>query len=174
MAASSREEFLSHVYRPRSNNAGPGSPTKSTMRYRWRELRHWAVEEECRAYWEALSVEDKAQEIAVPAGFWGLMELLLESSSEPLASESRLKFPFGTFFQSPHNIAIKGAGDAHAEIWGEGARLAKEPLGNADFLMVYDGKLAGAIELKTWWKVNEAEIEDVRAGNAPLSVDLII
>ena len=31
--------------------------------------------------------------------------------------------------------------------------------------MVYDGKLYGLIELKTWWKVTEAEIEQVRRGN---------
>jgi len=173
MAAQSREEFLSHVHQPRSNNAGPGSPTKSTMRYRWRELRHWAVEEECRAYWEALSAEDKAA-IVAPPGYWDVVELQLGSSGEPLASESELKPPFSYSFQSPHNIAIKGAGDAHAEIWSEGARLAKEPLGNADFLVVYDGKLAGAIELKMWWKVNDAEIEDVRAGpTRALSIPMI-
>jgi len=118
MAAQSREEFLSHFHQPRSNNAGPGPPTKSTIRYRWRELRRWAVEEECRAYWEALSAEDKAKAIDAPVGFWGLIEVLLESSSEPLATESGLKIPFGNFFQSPHNIANRVQGMAcHVGRW---------------------------------------------------------
>jgi hypothetical protein len=174
MAAQSREEFLSQVHQPRSNNAGPGPPTKSTIRYRWRELRHWAVEEEFREYWEALSAEDKAQAIHARPGYWDFVDDQLRSYRQPSTSESTLKFPFISVFQLPHSVAIEGAGDAHAEIWTEGSRLAKQPLGNADFLMVYDGKLAGAIELKMWWKVNDAEIEDVRAGpTRALSIPMI-
>lgn len=58
-------------------------------------------------------------------------------------------------------IAIRGASDVHAEMWTEGSRLEKPPIGKANFILVYDGKLTGVIDLKTWWKVTEAQIEDV-------------
>jgi hypothetical protein len=127
-------------------------------------LRHWAVEEEARVYWDALLDDDKAQMIDVPLAYWGVVEHQLRSYSQPLTSESTLKVPFSNAIQTPHNTAIQGASDAHAEMWTEGSKLAKEPIGNADFIMVYDGKLTGLIELKTWWKVTTAAIEDVRAG----------
>ena|SRR2546423_6022677 len=41
------------------------------------------------------------------------------------------------------------------------------------FVMVYDGKLTGLIELKTWWNVTNAEIDDVRAGSPSLSISTI-
>ena len=173
MASPSRDEFLSYVHAPRRNPDGDpprGSPTKSTMRYRWRELRPWAFEQEAREYWDGLPNEDKAQMLPVAPGFWDVIENVLRSYVQPLMSEPALKHPFNIAFLTSHNLAIQGAGDAHAEMWAEGSRLAKEPLGNADFIMVHDGKLGGLIELKTWWKVTDAEIEDVRAGPPPFPI----
>ena len=52
-----REEFLDHVHQPltRHEDDRTGSPTKSTMRYRWRELRDWDVEADARDYWNSLA-----------------------------------------------------------------------------------------------------------------------
>ena len=47
-----REEFVGYVHQPLPNGGTGGSPTKSTLRYRWRELRDWDVEAEARTYWE--------------------------------------------------------------------------------------------------------------------------
>lgn len=108
--------------------------------------------------------DDKTRTVDVPLGYWNVIEHQLRSFSRPLTTEPTLKFPFNNAIQNPHNTAIQGASDAHAEIWAEGSKLATQPIGNADFIMVYDGKLTGIIELKTWWKVTPTEIEDVRAG----------
>src|SRR5947207_11518889 len=148
MASLNRNEFLSYFHQRHRNRDGdpePSSPTKSTTRYRWRELRPWAFQQEARTYWDGLPDEDKAQMIAVRPGFWAVIEILLRAYSQPLTSESALKTPFGIAFQNPHNLAIRGAGDAHAEMWSEGSRLSKEPLGKANFIMVYDGKLGGLV-----------------------------
>lgn len=167
MASLTRDEFLGHVHAPlvnRNDDPQSGSPTKSTTRYRWRELRHWDVEGETQSYWDALPDDDKTRTVDVPLGYWNVIEHQLRSFSQPLTTEPTLKFPFNNAIQNPHNTAIQGASDAHAEIWAEGSKLATQPIGNADFIMVYDGKLTGIIELKTWWKVTVTEIEDVRAG----------
>jgi hypothetical protein len=84
-------------------------------------------------------------------------------------SEQNLVQPFGSAFRIGHNAAIQGASDLHAEI-GNPADLDEEPIGNADQIFVYNHNLVGVIELKTWWKVNEAQIEDVKAGTERLNV----
>jgi hypothetical protein len=38
------------------------------------------------------------------------------------------------------------------------------PLSSPD-LIFDEGQLAGIVELKTWWKVDETQINDVRVGN---------
>src|SRR5438270_11217619 len=129
MTSPSRDEFLSHVHPPRTHrNADPppGSPTKSTMRYRWRELRPWAVKEEAQVYWDGLSNGDKTQKIDASPEFWNVAEQMLRALSQPLTSEPTLKVPFAIAFQTPHNTAIQGLGaeDPHAEIWSEGSQLA--------------------------------------------------
>ena len=134
------------------------------MRYRWRELLHWDVEADAQAYWDSLADEEKTARLAVRPGYWEFVQDQLDNFIQPLTSEPVLRVPFSNAFQTPHNTAIRGAGDVHAEMWTEGSRLDQPPLGNADFIMVYDGKLTGLIELKTWWKVTEAEIEEVRSG----------
>jgi len=169
MADPTRDEFLSHVHQePARPDLDPrkGSPTKSTQRYRWRELLPWDVEAEARAYWDALSEDDKTAILPV-AGYWGIVQLQLDSLIYQLTSEPGLRLPFSNAFQIPHNIAIRGADDVHAEMWTEGSWLDPQPVANADLIMVYDGRLCGVIELKTWWKVTEAEIEEVRQGNKP-------
>jgi hypothetical protein len=101
----------------------------------------------------------------VPHVYWDVVRLQLDGYTQPLTSEPGLRIPFGNAFQIPHNLAIRGDDDAHAEMWTEGAQPDPQPLANADFIMVYNGKLCGLIELKTWWKVTEAEIEEVREGS---------
>jgi hypothetical protein len=167
MTSPTRNEFLSHVHPRLVNPTGdpaPGSPTKSTMRYRWRELLQWDVEADAQSYWDNLADDDKNTRLAVRPGYWDFVQDQLDSFTQPFTSEPTLRVPFSTALQLPHNVAIRGASDIHAEMWTEGSHLDTPPIGNADFIMVYDGKLTGLIELKTWWKVTEAEIEEVRAG----------
>ena len=169
MAALTRDEFLSHVHqrlvRPETDGNRKGSPTKSTQRYRWRQLLPWDVEGDARAYWDALGDDQRTATLGVMPGYWDFVQQQLDDYSQPLTSEPSLRLPFGIAFQTPHNRAIRGAGDVHAEMWSEGSQPEPQPLANADCIMVYDGQLCGLVELKTWWKVTEAEIEQVRQGN---------
>lgn len=167
MTAPTRDEFLSHVHPGLAHpETAPkkGSPTKSTQRYRWRELLSWDAEAQACAYWDSLDWTDKTAILPV-AGYWAIAQLQVDSDFEEFASEPGLRSPFNSAFKHPHNLAIRGAGDKHAEMRSEGSSFAERPLANADYFMVYDGKVCGLIELKTWWKVTEAEIEEVRSGS---------
>jgi hypothetical protein len=168
MASLTRDEFLSHVHpglvRPDIALKRKTSPTKSTQRYRWHELLLWDVEAEARAYWDAVRGDDKTAVLPV-AGYWGIAQLQLDSFFQQLISELGLRVPFSNAFQISHHIAIGGAHDVHAEMWTEGSQADPQPVANADLIMVYYGRLCGLIELKTWWKVTEVEIEQVRQGN---------
>lgn len=169
MASPTRDLFLSHVHHqlvhPKPDpKKKKGSPTKSTQHYRWRELLLWDVEAEALAYWNALSEDQKTARLGVMPGYWDFVQLQLDKYRQPLTSEPSLRVPFSNAFQTPHNIAIEAAGDVHAEMWTEGSQPDPQPVANADFIMVYDGKLCGPVDLKTWWKVTEAEIEEVRQG----------
>jgi hypothetical protein len=164
-----REEFLNYVHIPLSNPRGDpraGSPTKSTMRYRWRELRDWDIETEAAEYWTRSPLEDKlAPVLVLPANHWESVRAQLTMFTQPFTSEPSLRDPFGVAFRSGHNGAIRGASDGHAEIWSDATGLDGEPpIGNADLIFVYDNKSTGIIELKTWWKVNQAQIEEVKTG----------
>ena len=67
MSGPTREGFLNFVRTPLHNlDRDPlaGSPTKSTMRYRWRELREWDVEAEAVEHWDVVTNDDKASEVA--------------------------------------------------------------------------------------------------------------
>jgi hypothetical protein len=169
LAPPTREDFLNYVHQPLTNPQGDpraGSPTKSTMRYRWRDLRNWDIEAETRDYWERLPVADKqATLVNISGAHWEVVRSQLINISEPFTAEPTLRDPFSAAFRTGHNGAIYGASDSHAEIRSHTTGLDGEPpIGNSDLIFAYNNKLAGIIELKTWWKVDQAQIDDVRAG----------
>jgi hypothetical protein len=129
-------------------------------------LHHWDVEIDGNAYWEGLPEDDKSARLRVNSAYWESVESTTTSSNQPRMSERALMTPFSTAYIIPHNEAIKGGSDAHAEVWDDGSLLEPSPVANPDFFFVYDGKLTGVIELKTWWKVTENEIEEVKDGKS--------
>jgi hypothetical protein len=129
------------------------------------------VEADALAYCDTL--RDKDATLEVDPAHWRVVQSQFGGFTQPFTLEPTLRVPFSNAYHTPHNIAIRGASDVHAEIWAEGSRLEQPPIGNADFLFVYDGKLVGVIELKTWWKVTEAQIEDVKAGTCMRGVWLM-
>ena len=164
-----REEFLNHVHQPLINPQGDplgGSPTKSTMRYRWRNLRDWDIEADAREYWGKVNDLDKQALLTnILQAHWEFVRLQLINMREPFTAEPSLHGPFEVAYRTGHNGAIHGASDAHAEIRSSAAGLDGEPpIGNSDFIFTYNNKLTGIIELKTWWKVDPNQIDDVRAG----------
>ena len=168
MSGPTREELLSYVHAPLSNPEGDppvGSPTKSTMRYRWRELCEWDVEADAREYWDGVSNEDKQARLRVHPAYWEFVRGQLEEFSEPFKSELSLRDPFAVAFRSGHNAATRGASDPHAEMRSETGGLEGDPvIGNSDLVLVHRNRLVGIVELKTWWKVDEAQINQVRNG----------
>src|SRR5437667_10812230 len=116
MPSPTREEFLSYVHTPLTNAQGDplsGSPTKSTMRYRWRELRDWDVEADAREYWDMLPDEDKdVVLINVREAYWEFVREELDDLAEPFIAEPTLQGSFTAAFRNPHNRVIKGASDA--------------------------------------------------------------
>jgi|SRR5271170_5397293 len=164
MTSPTRDEFLNYVHTPLVHPGAPsdGSPTKSATRYPWKELHHWDVEADAMAYWDTLPDKDAMLEVS-PA-YWGFVQTQLSDLTQRFTSEPTPTVPFNKSYQTLHDTSIQGASDAHAHIWSQ-AFLVENPLiGNADFVFVYNGKIVGVIELKTWWKVTEAQIEDVKAG----------
>lgn len=168
MTSSTREEFLSYVHTPLTHSRrdpAPVSPTISRMRYRWRELRHWDVEADAKVYWEGLPTDDKQARLpTVTAGHWEDMHTSLSSSNEPYISEETLQRLFDSAFTVGHNLAIRGSSDAHAEICIENSDMNELGVVNSDLMFVYDHKLTGIIELKTWWNLTQTEIEEVKVG----------
>jgi hypothetical protein len=168
MTSPTREEFLNYVHQPlsRDGDGGTGSPTKSTMRYRWRELQDWDIEADARDYWNDLPVADKQTRVVTRVSHWDSVLHFFDVNRTPYASESSLRDPFVAAYLNGHNLAIRGAADAHAEMWAavDAASLEEPPVGNADFAFVYNRKLVGIVELKPWWKVDQAQIDDVKAG----------
>jgi hypothetical protein len=166
MASPTRHDFLNYVHTPLTNPNGdppPGSPTKSTMRYRWRGLHRWDVEADANAYWDVIPDDDKDSTLAVQPGYWQFVAGMLPNP-HPYTSESTLRLPFGIAYLHPHNAAIQSGSDAHAQMWpeGSGAQLARPPIAPSGFLFVHDGRLTGIIELKCWWKVTEAQFDAVK------------
>jgi hypothetical protein len=169
MASPTRDEFLSYVHTPLTNTGedpDSGSPTKSAMRCRWNQLQHWDVEVDANGYWEAMSDDDRHATLTVRLGYWDHVAFTLSNYTEPFISEPTLRSPFDTAYRNPHNVAIRGATDAHADMWpeGSGSNLTKPPITRSDLVFVYDGRLTGVGELKCWWNVTEAEFEEVKVG----------
>lgn len=169
-AAPTRDEFLSHVHMPLVNpeeDPAPGSPTKSTLRTRWRELRDWDIEEEVSQYWVEMKDEDRTAPVtALSAYHWMSVAGQINMLMQPFMSEPNLREPFSTAYRVGHNAGIMGASDAHAMIWSEGAGGldGEAPISIPDFFWIHQRKLAGIIELKPWWKVDDVQIEEVRTG----------
>ena len=103
----------------------------------------------------------------VDSSFWTTIQSLLEAFMEPFTAEPTLRAPFSTAYQGPHNIAIVRASDGHAVMRIGVGSLEIVPLSNPDLIFVYQGQLADIVELKTWWKVDETQVNDVRAGDFP-------
>lgn len=133
-----REEFVGHVHQPLPDGGTGGSPTKSTLRYRWRELRDWDVEADARTYWEGLPSGDKNGVLNhVHSTHWDVAQSSLDALMEPFTVESTLRAPFSTAYQIPHNLAIVGASDEHAVMRIGVGSLDIVPLSNPDLVFVH-------------------------------------
>jgi hypothetical protein len=89
--------------------------------------------------------------INISGAHWEVVRSQLFNINEPFIAEQTLRDPFSAAFRTGDNGAIHGASDAHAEIRSHSMGLEGEPpIGNSDLIFVYNNKLSGIIELKTW------------------------
>jgi hypothetical protein len=89
------------------------------MRYRRRELRDWDIEADVRQYWDGISDDDKQAALPnVVQHQWEIVQLQLMTMGPPFTAEESIRYPFTNAFIVPHNGAIQGASDPHAEIKG--------------------------------------------------------
>ena len=72
-----------------------------------------------------------------------------------LSREPHLRTPFSLLYDAPHNAAIAGAGDEHARIIDQ---LPEDTVGEPDACLEYDNRLAGVIEVKSFWNLTETGI----------------
>src|SRR5436190_9449167 len=116
MPSPPRDEFLNYVHQPlRRDGDGTGSPTKSTMRYRWRDLRDWDVEVDARHYCDGLPLADKQAPVVTRVSHWDSVLDYFDANRTPYTSEATLRGPFEAAYLNAHNHAVKGSSNAHAE-----------------------------------------------------------
>jgi len=128
----------------------------------------WNVERDASNYWAALPPHEKTAQLTVRPAYWDVVQDQLDGETN-VGSENALCNLFNIAFRLPHNTAIVGSADEHADIRLEGT-VDPQPLSNSDFFMMHNDVLCGLIELKTWWKVTDGEIDQVRQGNPPKSL----
>ena len=148
------------AYRQSSN----GSPTISTTRVRWQRLAEWrTLMTEVMEYIRNLSPEELRARVA-SADYRSSANEELEETAEA-TDESTLRPWIKSIFFFPHNVASRpvAAVNAHAKIFE--ASAARYPqAGKCDYLFVHNNTICGVVELKTFWKVTPAQIDEVISG----------
>ena len=169
----SREQFLSHVHNPLQSPAAQSSPTKSTYRVRWRELSEWEdFISDAGTYWDNLAETEKNSVLpGVSDGYWDFMATTINSLATRLRREQHLRTPFSLLYGSPHNVAITDAGDEHAQITDQ---LPEDTVGEPDACFEYDNRIAGVIEVKTFWNLGETGLVEVLQGSLFFGIPLTV
>ena len=138
----SREQFLRHVHNPLQSPAAQSSPTKSTYRVRWRELSEWEdFVSDARTYWDNLAGIEKGSPLpGVSDNYWDVTRTTLNFLATRLGREQHLRTPFSLLYSAPHNAAIAGSDNEHAQITDQ---LPEDTVGEPDACFEYDNRLAG-------------------------------
>src|SRR5271169_1286860 len=144
-----REEFLSHVHPLLVSTARPSSPTKSTYRVRWHQLSEWDdFVTDAQTYWNNLLATEKSQVLpGVSPDYWDHVAGILPAVAPSVSLDPHLATPFTLLYTAPHNQAIAHGSNGHALI---ATALPPETVGQPDGCFVFNDKLAGIIELKSF------------------------
>jgi hypothetical protein len=160
-----RAEFLTHVHPPLQNPGGnplPSSSTKSTFRVHWRELREWtSFQSDAIDYWNDLDNHDKNAILPlIDPNYWAVVRSQIRRRR--LRTEPQLTTPFDVLYATPHNEAIFGASDDHAQLE---LSAPQSSLGQPDASFEIDDNLVGVVEIKTFWNITQQLIDEVLEGN---------
>ena len=160
-----RADILTHIHQPlqhHSSNPPPSSSTTSVYRIHWRELTEWQTfHADTMAYWNALDDNDKNAILPVPPGYWSVIDLQLPRIVRRINSESSLGPPFLTLYAGPHNEAVSGARDEHGFLEMD---LPQNVVGRPDGCFDWNDRIAGIVEIKTFWNVTQEGIDQVFQG----------
>jgi hypothetical protein len=115
-------------------------------------------ESEAQAYWNALDDSEKEEVISVNPAYWEGIQEHLDELVPTVSRESHLSTPFSLLYASPHNKAIHGAIDDHARLT---TQIPDNVVGQPDACFEKDNKLVGIVEIKSFWNVTEASINEV-------------
>ena len=162
--AVAREEFLSHVHEPLRSPAGQSPPTKSTYRVRWRELSEWEdFIPDAQTYWDNLAeLERNFILTGVAPNYLDVLSSTLTLLAPRLSREQHLRTPFSVLYGAPHNAATSDAGDEHARIIDQ---LPEDTVGEPEGCLEYENRLAGVIELKSFWNLTETGVLELLQGS---------
>jgi len=159
-----REQLLLQVHEPLQTTAQPSSPTKSTCRVRWRQVSEWTeFVSDARTYWNGLpDAEKNAVLVGLADNYWDVVADQLAELAPIVSREPHLSTPFSLLYAAPHNKATNGATDSHAKITANipDANLVGQP----DSCFLFNGALAGIVEIKSFWNLTQAAILDVLQG----------
>jgi hypothetical protein len=99
-----------------------------------------------------------------PANYRDSIDMVLRRRIHP-CDESSLRPWIENIYFVPHSLVTDpvAAEHPHAEIL-EGAPARFPQAGKCDYLFVHDGEICGVVELKTYWKVTSAQIDEVING----------
>lgn len=160
--STTRAQFLDRVHQPLHSDTRRSSPTKSTYRVRWRELAEWTTfAGDALAYWDNL--DDAEQNAVLPTvgeRYWHQAYETLNNTTPIVTVEDDLGIYFTLLYGAPHNVAIRGASDDHAEF----IRRHPDLTGLPDGCLKFDDRIAGIVEIKTFWNINEDVMREVFQG----------
>ena len=97
--------------------------------------------------------------------YWDHVAGILPAVAPCVSLEPHLTTPFTLLYTAPHNQAVD-RGSAHALI---ATALPPETVGQPDGCFVFDDKLAGIIELKSFWNLDAEAIAEVIQGTSTFS-----
>ena len=162
----SRQSVLSTPVAPltRRYRETPTSPTVSPFRIAWTEVSEWnTYRQDVFQFFNSLPPEEHAA-IVDPGDYMAERYEILEGLLEP-TSELELHDPIQVLFHYPHNRAARPIAASHVHASIKPYSASKYHLvGDPDYVFVYDERVVGAVELKTFWSVTAQQIDEVFTG----------
>jgi hypothetical protein len=165
--AMSRQHVLETANAPlqRGYRETPTSPTVTPFRIHWREISEWTTyREDVFQFMNSLPPRELAA-IVDPDHTVDTRHRSLTGLSPPTA-ELGLMLPLHILFHGPHNVAAEpiGARDRHAQIEPYQSASFRGFVGDPDYGFIYNERVVGAVELKTFWSVTARQIDEVLNG----------
>lgn len=95
----------------------------------------------------------------VPLNFRDVLSRTLAALTRSVTQEQHLDTLFSLLYCAPHNKAISGVGDDHAHIT---TKIPATAVGKPDGYFEYHSRLAGIVELKTFWNLTPNDVVGFR------------